>query len=293
MSPVAQLEPSPVFLPAAGDAPAPARGSRWRTALLIVLLLAVAAYSAWRFGVRWPSQLSPPVPLTIPPRSVVVAPSESISAAIQRVASGGEVIVEPGVYRETLRLRSNVRVRSRIARAASVRLSGGASESDAAIVAAEVEGAEVSGLQIVGDSATPLGVGVFVRNATVLLSDLEISGAHVAAIEIAAGSGATVLGAYVHDNPGAGLTVRATAAPRIAHSQFIRNGMSERAAGAIVIDAGARPHLDRNVFHGVLAESLTGLTQAERAAARATNWFMPPDEGSGRRSGGSGARGRR
>ena len=36
--------------------------------------------------------------------------------------------------------------------------------------------------------------------------------------------------------------------------------------GAIVIDAGAHPVLTGNIFHGVQAESLTGLTPAERAA---------------------------
>jgi hypothetical protein len=82
----------------------------------------------------------------------------------------------------------------------------------------------------------------------------------------------------VHDNPGAGLTIRAGGAPRVAHSEFVRNGMSERAAGAIVIDAGARPQLSGNVFHGVLAESLTGLTPNDRAAVRATNWFLAPEE---------------
>jgi serine/threonine protein phosphatase PrpC len=285
-------EPRPaVVLPVSPEPPRTERSRRWVTVLVTVLLLAVAAIAAWRLGVRWPWAL-PSVPRVLPARTIVVLPSESISSAIERVAQGGEVTVEPGEYRERLTLKSGVRVRSRVARAASIRLPGGASESDAAIVAIDVEGAELSGLRIVGDAATPLGVGLFVRNAEVVLSDLEISGAHVTAIEVAAGSGVTILGSHVHDNPGAGLTVRASAAPRIAHNQFIRNGMSERAAGAIVIDAGARPHLFGNVFHGVLAESLIGLTPAKRAEVRTSNWFIPSEEPAGRRSGGAGRRDR-
>jgi hypothetical protein len=174
-------------------------------------------------------------------------------------------------------------VRSRISRGASIRLPGGASEAEAAVTAADVVDAELTGLRIVGDAATPLGIGLMVRNAGVVLSDIDISGAYVTAIEIVSGSGATILGANVHDNPGAGLTIRAPSAPRIAHSQFVKNGMSDRAAGSIVIDAGAAPDLFGNVFHGIAAEALTGLSPAARAAVRAGNWFIPADEPAGTR----------
>ena len=288
----ARREPlAPVALPTSDEEPVPKRSGRWVTALVTLLLLGVAGAAAWRFIDRWPWQLPPVGPFTSP-RTIVVMPSESISAAIERASAGTEIVVEPGEYRERLRLKSGVRVRSRVPRAASVRLPGGASEAEAAIVAADINGAEVAGLRIVGDAATPLGIGLFVRNAGVLLSDIEISGAHVTAIEIAAGSAATILGASIHDNLGAGLTVRAGAEPRIAHSEFVRNGVSERAAGAIVIDAGARPRLSGNVFHGVLAESLMGLGQAERAAVKSSNWFIAPEENVGRRSGRPPSRGR-
>lgn len=265
---------------------------RWVMVLLTLLLLTVAVWGTWRLGVRlpfgvpasvrglWPSSLS----LSSPPRTIIVQPTGSIAAAMERAGPGTDVIVEPGEYRERLRLKSGVRVRSRVSGAAWLRLPGGASETDAAILGADVEGAEVSGFRIVGDSATPLGVGVFVRNAGVLLSDIEISGAKLTAIEIAAGRTPTILGADVHDNPGAGLTVRAGGTPRITHSRFARNGMSDRAAGAIVIDNGAKPDLRGNVFHGILPESLAGLTQAERAQIKMTNWFVPADDPGGGRT---------
>ena len=271
------------------------RRNIWVRVLLILLLLGIAGFAAWRYADRWlPAwNLSRIIPFSLgSPGVAIVHPSESISAAIERAAAGTEIVVEPGEYRERLRLKNGVRIRSRVPRAASVRLPGGASEADAAVVATDVVDAEVSGLRIVGDAATPLGIGLFIRNARVLLVDIEISGASRTAIEIAPGVGATILAADVHDNPGAGLTVQAGAEPRIAHSQFVRNGMSERAPGAIVIDAGARPRLVGNVFHGVLADSLTGLTPAERASARASNWFLPSDDPAPRRPAAPAGRGR-
>jgi serine/threonine protein phosphatase PrpC len=264
----------------------PVRSNRWVTVLLVLLLLAVAAWGAWRLGLRWPFAIPSSwgtFSLTPPPRTIIVHSNESIADAMGRAGVGTEVIVEPGEYRERLRLKSGVRVRSRVSRAAALRLPGGASERDAAILAADVDGAEVSGFRIVGDSATPLGVGLFARNAGVAISDIEVSGAHVTAIEIAAGKTPTIMAVAVHDNPGAGLTIRAGATPRIMHSEFARNGMSERAAGAIVIDTGARPFLRANVFYGILPDSLGGLNPAERLEIKASNWFIPSDDPSIRR----------
>ncbi len=258
--------------------PVPHRSKRWLIALLTALLLIVAAAAAWRLGLRLPWKLPSANPLDLVSSTSVVSPTESISAAIDRAGVGGEVIIEPGEYRERIQLKSGVRVRSRVPRSVSIRLPAGSAETDAAVVAADLAGAELMGLKIVGDAATPLGIGLLVRNAGVSISDIEISGAHLTAIEIGPGTGASIVAAAVHDNLGAGLTIRSGATARIAHSEFVRNGMSERAAGAIVIDAGARPQLSGNVFHGVQAESLTGLTPADRAAVRAANWFLASEE---------------
>ena len=256
---------------------------RWVTAMVALLLAVVVGASAWQLGARIPWEFVPSLPWFSTGRQIIVQPSQSIAAALERASAGSEVLLEPGEYRERLRLKSGVRVRSRVPRAASIRLPGGASESEAAVMAADIVDAELSGLRIVGDAATPLGIGLMVRNAGVVLSDLEISGAYVTAIEIVSGGGATILGANVHDNPGAGLTIRAPSAPRIVHSQFVRNGMSDRAAGSIVIDAGAAPDLFGNVFHGIAAEALTGLSPAARATVRSANWFIPSDEPTGAR----------
>ena len=287
--PTPPSHPSPVETPPIFAEPVPHRSKRWLVALLTALLLLVAGAAAWRLGLRLPWKLPA---LDLVSSTSVVSPSGSIGEAIDRARVGGEVIIEPGEYRERIRLKSGVRVRSRVPRSVSIRLPGGASETDAAVVAADIAGAELMGIKIVGDAATPLGIGLLVRNAGVLISDIEISGAHLTAIEIGPGTSASIIAAAVHDNAGAGLTLRASAAPRVAHSEFVRNGMSERAAGAIVIDAGAHPVLTGNVFHGVQAESLTGLMPAERAVVRATNWFVSAEEPAMRHAQPPGRRGR-
>jgi hypothetical protein len=205
--------------------------------------------------------------------SQVVAPGESIANAIERAAAGGQVIVEPGEYREQVRLKDGVRVVSRVPRGATLRLPGGAAEGDAAVVALDVHDAELAGFRIVGDAATPLGTGLQVRRSTVSIVDVEVLGALTAAVEFGEGAAGSLIGVTVHDNPGAGLVIRSGASPRISHSVFTTNGMSERATAPVVVEPGASPRLDQNVFTGVGPEVFMALDADALAAATGNNWF--------------------
>ncbi|PYR88673.1 MAG: hypothetical protein DMF84_27310 [Acidobacteria bacterium] len=238
--------------PAPEETPGP---RRWRLAALITLLLAVTAATAYlqRDRLRLPSFAGTTI---VPPTQVTVRAGESIGEAILTARAGTEVIVEPGEYRERVRLRDGVRLVSRVPRAAAIRLPGGASETDAAVIATEIGSAALSGFRIVGDAATPLGTGVMIRNANVELSDIEITGAHVAAIEYTTGASGSVTAAHLHDNPGAAIIIRGGASPRIAHNLFVRNASSERAPGTLFVEADARPTLTANTFDGIRPESL-------------------------------------
>ena len=246
---------------------------RWITVGLVLVLVAAAAFAALRTREMW----LPSSPLNVPPllRSgvIVVTPQDSIADALQRAGAGTTISVEPGEYREQIRLRTGVRLVSRVPRQAVIRLRSGASEAEAAVVASEIHGAELSGFRIVGDAATPLGTGLYVRDAAVSISDIEIYGAKHTAVEFAGGSGASMIAAHIHDNPGAGLAIRGGATPRIAHSQFAGNGLSQQAQGSIVIESGSRPRLVANIFVGVRPESLTSLD----ASSRAANVFIPEE----------------
>ena len=255
-----------------------ARGQRTRarrtvTLAVIALLAAVIATAIVRL---WPNgalfQRRASAPPAAHAATITVGPTESITAAVQRAGQGSVVLVEPGEYRETLTLKNNVRVVSRVPRAATIRLSGTASEADAAVVAAGVTGAELAGFRIVGDAATPLGTGVLVRGSDVSIVDIEVTGAVNAAIAIDGISLATILASDVHDNPGAALAIRSASA-RIAHNVFMRNGMSERVRRSFIIDEGADPRFSGNIFHGVGHDAFGDLSDGSRAALGRDNWF--------------------
>jgi serine/threonine protein phosphatase PrpC len=207
----------------------------------------------------------------------IVRPPASIAAAIEKASPGSEIIVEPGEYRERIFLKDGIRLISRLPREAVLRLPSSTSDADAgpAIVAAGLSNAEISGFRIVGDSATPLGVGIGITNGTLSIVDVEVSGATTAGIDFAEGSSASVVGSDIHDNPGSAIFVHARANPRIANTVFTRNGMSERAAGSVVIDAGSSPVFQRNVFIGLSPEAFVTLDETSRLALKNSNWFLP------------------
>ena len=213
----------------------------------------------------------PQLPVTLSDGVVVVRPGGSIAAAVAEAAAGTDVIVEPGEYRERLVLRNGIRVVSRIPRAATIRLPGGASESEAAVVAIGSMTAELSGFRIVGDAATPLGTGIVVRDAAVSIVNCEISGAARTALDLG-GRHAVVIGSDIHDNPGTALEIRSGAAPRVTHNVFSRNGQASRAGSSVIVERGANPVVSGNIFEG--AAPLTAPDEAVRGQIQQNNWFV-------------------
>jgi serine/threonine protein phosphatase PrpC len=267
----------------------PARGrSRWRLLALVTLLLVTLGLSAYAVRDRLPPVgiAGSPSP---GPRQFIVTAASSIGSALNQARPGDEILVEAGEFRERLSLRSGVRVRSRVPRAASIRLPGGATESDVAVEAVDVTAAELSGFRILGDAATPLGTGVLVRNADVTLVDLEVTGAQQAAVEFAGGAGGTLLGSHIHDNPGAGLVIRSSASPRIANTFFRQNGTASHAPGAVFVEPDAQAGFHQNVFEGVPPASLAVPTGGGASTVLRDNVFVPQPAGPI----GQGARGRR
>jgi hypothetical protein len=207
-------------------------------------------------------------------QTIVVRPGESIAAAMDRAQPGIEVLVSPGEYRETISLKSYVRLRSRVPRAAILRLPGGASEGDAAVVASNVAGAAFSGFRIVGDAATPLGTGLLIKDAELSVSDVEVTGAAAVAIDVSPSGRVDVVGSDIRDNPGTALAIRAGATARIAHNVFFRNGTSGRVPALVMVEGTARPEFSANVFQGVTLQMFGELAEASRAALTRDNWFV-------------------
>ena len=257
------------------------------TLLLVVLGVVVGATRGW---LRLPIAAAPTMMPS--PRSDIemVRPGESITAAIQRARAGSQVLVEPGEYREQLRLKDDIRVVSRVPRGATIRLPATASEAEPAVFASGLSAVEFVGFRIVGDAATPLGVALFVRDSGISISDVEITGATIVAIDISAGGlPVGVVGSAIHNNPGAALAIRAGGTPRLSQNAFIRNSLSERAPAPLLIERGATPHFERNVFYGISADAFGSLNQQARQALARDNWFLaaaqpaPPAPASGTR----------
>ena len=249
----------------------PSRSAGPLAIALAVASIAAAAVRLWPLAPMF--QRPSNVAAGIPAATIGVGPTESIAAALQRAEAGSVVLVEPGEYRETLRLKDGVRIVSRVPRAATIRLSGTASEGDAAVVAAGVAGAELAGFRIIGDAATPLATGVLIRASQASLVDIEVTGAADAAIVVDGISIATILASDVHDNPGAALTIRSASA-RLAHNVFMRNGTSERVRRSFIIDEGANPLFTRNVFQDVSRDGVDDLSAGARALLGGDNWFV-------------------
>ena len=276
------------------------RKRRWRTAAratLVLLLLSATGFALYQRGWRIPSTWLK-LPQAIVPASnapvgqIVVTPSDSIAAALASAAPGASVVVEPGEYRERLVLRNGVRVVSRVPRAATIRLPGTASEGDPAVVADGVSGAELSGFRIVGDAATPLGTGIFAANSDVSIVDVEITGAANAAVDLRDAARLTLLASHIHDNPGTALAVRGGASPRVNQNVFSRNGLSERAGAALIVERETQPSFFGNVFQGIAAEAFHALGDAGAARVVRDNWFAGGHEPQTRPSSGPGRRGR-
>jgi serine/threonine protein phosphatase PrpC len=204
---------------------------------------------------------------------IVVQATESIAQALQRASEGTTIVVEPGEYREMLRLRSSVRLVSRVPRAAVIRLPGTAEAGAAAVIAQRVTDAAFDGFRIVGDAATPLGTGVLAVEAGLSMSNVEISGAANVAIDARRGSQLSVVGADLRENPGAALAVRAGASAAVSHSVFARNATAGGARKTLMLEADGAADFKANVFVGVTANVFTGTREARAAFARG-NWFV-------------------
>jgi serine/threonine protein phosphatase PrpC len=276
------------------------RRGRWLVRVALVLLLGlVAGYATLPPSLRDPQtwsrvrtwSWSPMATLTPNPGGpIVVTPTQSIAVAMASAPAGSSVMVEPGEYRERLVLRDGVRIVSRVPRGATIRLPSTASEGDPAVVADGVSGAELVGFRIVGDAATPLGTGILARHADVAIVDVEITGAVTVAVDASEGARLTLLASHIHDNPGSALAIRSGASPRVNQNLFSRNGLSERAGAALVIEPDAQPAFFGNVFQGIVPDAFRALGEAAAHVTR-DNWFVespdvqsrPPTTPRGRR----------
>jgi hypothetical protein len=265
----------------AGDDRIEQRSSRERLARGVLLVVATILLALTIVELPGPVPAAPNAfaPFTSTAVRLVVRPGESIAAALKQAAPGGEIMVEPGEYREAVSLASDVRLVSRVPGGAVLRLPANAHERDAVATASGIAGASLIGFRIVGDATTPLGTGLLVQDSELSVIDTEISGAANLAIDIAGTSRVTVMASDVHDNPGAAFAVRSGASARMTHNVFRRNGASPYTPAPVILGENADLHFAANVLYGITPAAFRSLSEPVRTALSRDNWFFDPHQG--------------
>jgi serine/threonine protein phosphatase PrpC len=211
------------------------------------------------------------------PRTLLVGPDREfavIGDALAGARSGDTVSVAPGIYHEQVHLVDGVTLMSRVPRQAVLAPRGQGSAPLVAVVAEGIASGRITGFRIAPSDSGPIDIGIRVSDARISIEDVEISGARVAGVAFQGSSEGALRASFVHRNPGAGVTVGSSAAPRLAHNLILDNGRSARRARAgIELESGAAPTLVANVIAGNAAEGVRGAAPAIRAALLENNLF--------------------
>jgi serine/threonine protein phosphatase PrpC len=223
--------------PARMDAREPAASVFPGRAAMFVCGILIALAAAW-FG----RGLWQPAPVAIAPRVLAAGPGatfSSIAAAMEAARAGDTVEVLAGEYREQVRLKSGVTLRSRVPRDASLRTAP--MSNGPAVIAEGVKGARIGGFRILADEQMPLSVGIRLVDSEVEVEDMEVDRAGVG-VEIHGGRVALV-GNAVHDCGSEGVLILGAGTPWLSHNAIQRN----KGAGIAARD-GAKPGLIGNVI---------------------------------------------
>lgn len=181
----------------------------------------------------------------------------SIGEALEEAGPGWTIEVAPGEYDERVELVEGVTLVSRERRRATIRLGDAGSDDFAvAVIASGLRRGRFAGFRIAGDADAPLEVGLRLVDSSVVIEDVEISGAQIAAIDALGADRSTVDGCDLHDNPGAGVRLGASSSTWLKDNLIRSNGLGGGdvavADGALEpgvhILPGALPRLSGNVF---------------------------------------------
>ena len=208
----------------------------WMLAAACVLMLALGFVGGRR-------SVPPPPPLPHVPAVLMAGPGTAylaITDAMVAAQPGDTVEVLPGEYREQVRLKSGVHLRSSLPQGAVLRAR--AVDPAPAIVAGGVTQARVSGFSIRGDAAIPLPAGVVLTESEVTLDDMDIGGADVG-IEIRGSGSPIVRSSNIHDSVREGILIVGPSTAWISHNRIQRNHGAGLAARE-----GARPELVGNLI---------------------------------------------
>ena len=183
----------------------------------------------------------------------------TIQEALAAAREGDTVEVLGGEYREQVRLKSGVTLRSQVPREAILRAApvGGGP----AVLAEGVKNARVTGFRILADAQMPLSAGIVLANSDVEVEDMEVAGAAIG-VEIRGAASPLLRANAIHDCAGEGILISGASAPWLSHNAIQRNGRAGR-GGARWRAAGAGRERVREERGGTAARRQHGCAAAE------------------------------
>jgi hypothetical protein len=112
------------------------------------------------------------------------------------------------------------------------------------------------------------------NGSTVSLSQLSITGATGAAIDIGRRSQAAVTASDILENAGAAVAIRSGGEAMLSHNVFSKNGAGT-GNKPFVVEGGSTAQFVGNVFQGIGPEAVVALDNPDaRAALARSNWFV-------------------
>jgi PPM family protein phosphatase len=191
---------------------------------------------------------------------------KTLNAALDVARPGDTVLVDPDVYKETLRMREGVRIVSRDRHAAL--LEG----ADTLVSAANLKSGSLEGFRLVGEAAGT-AVGVLIENSDVHLIDLRISGTTVAAISVQGKSNPRILGSRILNHSGAAVAIAGNSRPVLSYNVLAPG----RGGGgpAIEVKESALPILEDNVIRENGGRSISAPPPLSLDTLKQTNVFVP------------------
>jgi PPM family protein phosphatase len=248
----------------------PARAASNALIFLLAGIVAGAALLAvlhLRFGVLDYQQ---PVPAGTPHRILMVgAEYAAIGDALSQAKPGDIVEVPAGEYREQIRMRDGVQLRSRAPLAAILRAPP--ESTGPAVIAEKLHSGKITGFRILADEKIPLAVAMRLDGSDVEVSDCEIAGA-TTGIEIRGGR-PQLRANSIQDSLQNAIAISGDAAPWISHNAIMRNGRKSKKP-AVVVSQGSRPVLIGNTFDDTAVRAISLPPDSDGAAAAKFNFFI-------------------
>ncbi len=203
------------------------------------------------------------------------APYSAIMAAMAAAAPGDLIRIEPGTYREVVRLADGVDLVARVPDTVTIERPPTAAEATPVVSIAGALNVRLFGIRVDTPPDRPADVGVRIASPAAALELVAITGPFRQAIGLAPGSTVTMDGSRVS------VSGSIIAVPNASHATLSNNIFVRRAASpepAISLGASAHLVLRGNVFSGYGADIVAGLTEPRRQELLEGNIVVRADQ---------------